>query len=399
MSGSDVERLSSGSSSDARPVVASYCATFLKPETLHIYRQIAGLQRFRPLVIARKRENADRFPFEPVVIIRKSPTHFLRWIWLKQICRATWRISNRERDALVRVLNSANAQLLHIYFGHIAVHLLPLIRTWPKPAVVSFHGADVMVDMDKPAFRAATTEMLRSVRLVLVRSESLRRAVVQLGCDEGKIRIHRAGIPLDEFAFRTRVWPTDGRWKLVQACRLIGKKGLRTSLRAFTEFVRQNSRSHFVIAGEGPMRDELEQLARDLGIEQHISFAGFVSQSELRDLYYTSHIFLHPSEVGSDGNQEGVPNSMLEAMASGLPVFATTHGGIPEAIENGISGVLVSEGDHIALAKALSDSTADPAKLSEIAQRGAEAVAQKFEQREQVRQLENFYREAIGVAS
>ena len=83
------------------------------------------------------------------------------------------------------------------------------------------------------------------------------------------------------------------------------------------------------------MLEELRELARGLGIEQKVSFSGLVSQELLRELLYTSHFFLHPSETARDGNQEGVPNSMLEAMASGLPVFATKHGGIPEAIEDG----------------------------------------------------------------
>ena len=97
----------------------------------------------------------------------------------------------------------------------------------------------------------------------------------------------------------------------------------------------------------------MQSLARELQIDSAVDFVGFVSQEELRELLYSSHIFLHPSETGRDGNQEGVPNSMLEAMASGLPVFATRHGGIPEAVENKVSGILVNERDHRALADAL----------------------------------------------
>jgi glycosyltransferase involved in cell wall biosynthesis len=87
---------------------------------------------------------------------------------------------------------------------------------------------------------------------------------------------------------------------------------------------------------------------------------------------------------------------MLEAMASGLPVFATDHGGIPEAIDNQLSGVLVGERDHAALAQALFDWTNRPEELARLAQVGAEAVAQKFEQRAQVRALEEIYAEAIA---
>src|SRR4051794_28596396 len=108
-------------------------------------------------------------------------------------------------------------------------------------------------------------------------------------------------------------------------------------------------------------------------------------------MYYRAHIFLHPSQTGYDGNQEGIPNSMLEAMATGLPVFATNHGGIPEAIENGVSGVLVPEGDHEALTNSLLDAVKDPPRLARLGKNGSEVVRQKFEQHAQVQRLEEIY--------
>jgi colanic acid/amylovoran biosynthesis glycosyltransferase len=254
-----------------------------------------------------------------------------------------------------------------------------------------------MVDLEKPAYRAATKEMLEAVRLVLVRSESLGRALVEIGCPAGKIRIQHTGIPVDDIPFREREWPDPGAWKFVQACRLIEKKGLRMSLRAFAKFAASHPAATFTIAGEGPLRNELGRVAAELGVAEKVFFPGFISQNQLRELFYQSHIFLHPSEVGGDGNQEGVPNSMLEAMASGLPVFATEHGGIPEAIEHGTSGILVKESDHEALARALLDAVAHPDQLSAMARKGAEAVRQKFEQAAQTRKLEDYYFEAIGM--
>jgi glycosyltransferase involved in cell wall biosynthesis len=364
---------------------------------LHIYRQINALERCRPVVIAQKREGGDRFPFEPVYVVGKPPTHFLRRFWFRQLFDQPWQISRMELESLLRILNKTDARLLHIYFGHIAVHLLPLIRAWAKPTVVSFHGADVLVDMDKPAYRKATKEMLNAVKRVLVRSESLRRAVVDLGCDENKIDIMRTGIPLDEFPFRERNFPQNGEWRFVQACRLIEKKGLPTSLRAFAGFAARYPGSGLTIAGDGPLLAELQELVRDLKINNRVSLTGFISQEKLREIFYASHIFLHPSETGHDGNQEGVPNSMLEAMASGLPVFATHHGGIPEAIEHGVSGVLVRERDHEALTRALLEASQDRQLLARLARGGADAVAQKFDQRMQVRRLEDLYLEAIAA--
>jgi colanic acid/amylovoran biosynthesis glycosyltransferase len=376
---------------ESRPVVSFYCATFLKPEMLHIYRQITGLRKVQPVVVAQKRENPETFPFDKIDIVEKPAFHFLRRFLSRQICNKPWQISRGELAAITGVLNRERAQLLHIFFGHIAVHLLPLIRAWSKPSVVSFHGADVLVDMDKPAYRKATRQMLDTVTRVFTRTASLKRAVIELGCDENKIDIVRTGIPLEEFPFREREFPADGRWRFLQASRLVQKKGIATTLHAFTAFLTHYPDATLTIAGEGPMLVELQQLTRKLKINNRVVLPGFVSQEKLREIYYASHIFLHPSETGSDGNQEGIPNSMLEAMATGLPVFATEHGGIPEAIENGVSGILVPERDYEALSGALLEAVQDLDPLKGLARNGANVVAEKFDQRNQIWRLEEIY--------
>ena len=379
------------------PVVASYCATFLKPEMLHIYRQITSLRRVRPVVVAQKRENEERFPFQDIRVVKKAPWHFLRRIWFKQIVDQPWQISAAEVRGIEHALKESDAQLLHIYFGHIAVLLRPLLRHSPKPSLVSFHGADVLVDMQKSAYRRATEEMLSLVRRVLVRSESLRQAVIDLGCAPEKIEIQRAGIPLNQFPFRERSAPGNGEWRLLQAGRLIEKKGLKTALRAFAKFRKEFPSAKLTIAGEGPQLAEVQSLTRELQIASSVDFSGFVSQEKLRSLFYSSHLFLHPSETGPDGNQEGVPNSMLEAMSTGLPVFATRHGGIPEAVEQNICGILVKERDYESLAGALIDCTKDSSRLGAMGRAASGTVAKNFSQTEQTRRLEEIYLDEIGL--
>jgi glycosyltransferase involved in cell wall biosynthesis len=363
---------------------------------LHIYRQITSLHRVRPMVIAQKLENKERFPFSDIRVIRKPTFHFLRRLWFKQLADRPWQISPAEVRVVEQVLTETKAQLLHIYFGHIAVLLRPLIRQWQKPSLVSFHGADVLVDMQKLAYRRAAEEMLSQVRGVLVRSDSLRQAVIDLGCAPEKIEIQRAGIPLADFPSRECNIPGDGQWRLLQAGRLIEKKGLKTTLRAFARFRKEFPAARLTIAGEGPQFKELQSLARELQIDDAVDFAGFVSQEKLRELFYFSHIFLHPSETGRDGNQEGVPNSMLEAMASGLPVFATHHGGIPEAVENNVSGILVNERDHRALADGLIETAKSPDRFRIMGRVASESVAKNFNQTEQARLLEEIYLREIG---
>lgn len=348
------------------------------------------------MVIAQKRENGQLFPFQDVWVVKKPGWHFLRRIWFKQVVDRPWQISPGEVRQIERVLAATNAQVLHIYFGHIAVLLRPLLSHWSNPTIVSFHGADVLVDMQKPAYRRSTEAMLSLARRVLVRSESLRQAVIDLGCAPGKIELQRTGIPLANFPFRARGAPHDGGWRVLQAGRLIEKKGLKTTLRAFAKFRNQFPSARLTIAGEGPQLRELQSLARSLNIDSTVDFAGFVSQEKLRELFYSSHLFLHPSEVGPDGNQEGVPNSMLEAMSTGLPVFATRHGGIPDALKHNISGILVAERDYQSLADALIECARDSARLAAMGRAASEAVAKNFDQAKQTQRLEEIYLREIG---
>jgi colanic acid/amylovoran biosynthesis glycosyltransferase len=240
-----------------------------------------------------------------------------------------------------------------------------------------------------------------AVPLVFARSKSLAERLKQLGCPPEKLRINRTGIPLKEFPFLEREPPRDGKWNVVQACRLIPKKGVATSLRAFAIFKKDYPAAKFFIAGKGPLQPELEMLAGGLGIARDVHFLGFLSQPKLRELYGSSHLFLHPSEISPNQDQEGVPNSVLEAMATGLPVVATRHGGIPEAVDHGRTGFLVAEEDHAALANAMQLIAGSPALLAEMGVCAHAAVKERFEQETQIDCLESFYEEAItmnGVA-
>jgi colanic acid/amylovoran biosynthesis glycosyltransferase len=389
--------VSAAQPNDGVPVAAQYVVTFLKPEMLHVYRQITALRAFRPVVFCQKRENADKFPFDDLRIFRKPLSHPLRRLVQKQLLGRPVTIYRSEARRILAALEGVQAQLLHIYFGHIGVHLLPLIEICPVPVVVSFHGADSQVDLEKPIHRALTQRMLEKATLLLVRSESLADRLIEMGAPSEKIRIHRAGVPLEEIVFRQRAAPADGAWHCVQACRLIAKKGLGASLRAFAEFGRRFPQARFTIAGEGPQREELESMAACLGIAERIEFSGFLSQEKLRALYAGAHFFLHPSEIGEDGDQEGVPNSMLEAMAGGLPVVATIHGGIPEAVENGVSGLLTPERDSAALAESLFALAADPERYARMSAAAAARAAAEFDLKAQSRVLEAHYREAIAL--
>jgi colanic acid/amylovoran biosynthesis glycosyltransferase len=362
---------------------------------LHIYRQIKALRGVDTFVVTKEVQNAERFPFQNIEIVPKRRANLLLHGWLKFVERRPPIVYRGEYQTLDSLLERHGVDLMHIYFGHTGVHLLPFIEQWDKPCVVSFHGADVAHKEDIKDYPAKLRRLFDAVPLVLARSQSLVDRLIQFGCPPGKLRINRTGVPLNEFPFVDRQPPPDGKWRVVQACRLIPKKGVATSLRAFAIFKKDNPKAEFLIAGKGPLQPELEMLAAGLGIFKDVHFVGFLSQSELLELYASSHLFLHPSETSPNQDQEGVPNSILEAMATGLPVAATRHGGIPEAVEHGRTGLLVSEEDHIALANAIQQITDSPGLFKQMGLRGRSAVTDRFEQEAQIDQLESFYEEAI----
>jgi len=379
------------------PIAAQYVVTFLKPEMLHVYRQISALEAWTPVVFCQKRENAEHFPFDDVHVLAKPRTHQLRRFWQKSVLGHPIMIYPSEACRLRDELKRADAKVVHIYFGHIGVHLLPFLELADRPpAVVSFHGADAQIDFDRPAFRQSMKRVFHHSARLLVRSESLGQRLIAHGAPKEKIRLHRTGLSLSEIPFHPREVPENGEWRVLQACRLIPKKGLMTTVRAFAQFVARWPKAKLIIAGTGPMQEELRNAARSLDIAEKLCFTGFVTQPKLREWERSSHFFLHPSELGPDGDQEGVPNSMLEAMASGLPVIATRHGGIPEAVEEGVSAILVAERDADALARQLLALADDHARYAAMGAAAARRVAAEFDIFTQTRRLEAIYTECAA---
>ncbi|MCE9518271.1 MAG: glycosyltransferase [Verrucomicrobia bacterium] len=381
------------------PTVASYCTTFLKPEMRHIFRQITGLRRYDTFVICKERQNADMYPM-PEGGVELAPgvrSNFIRRFWLKYIRREAPIVYRGEYGVLARLLDRRHADLMHVYFGHTGVHLLPFIQRWPQPVVVSFHGMDIQTRAHDSSYESKLRDVLHASTLVLARSDSLLDRLRELGCPENKLRMNRTGIPLQQFSFVSRTAPTDGGWRFVQACRLIEKKGIDDALHAFAMFSARFPQAHFTIAGDGPLRMDLEKLRDELGLQDKVTFAGFLNGSELCELYQRSHVFLHPSRMTDDQNQEGVPNSMLEAMATGLPVIATQHGGIPEAVRDGVSGILVAERDRAALHEAMISLATDDHRWSRLSASAAEDVRENFAAVAQIAKLESVYDEAIAL--
>ncbi len=387
--------------------VVSLCGTFLKPEMLSVYRQVTGLKRWRTEIFTEQRINAERFPFDPVTVLKKRGFrprgNFLRRFYWKHL-RGTWPppgyvepIPPRDFEFcdLVPLLRDRKPDLLHIYYGHKARKYLPLVEKWGGPLLVSFHGVDVAENEDKAAYAATFPELFSVARVVAARSHSLLTRLGEMGCPAEKLRLNRTPIPLDHISAKVREVPADGRWVFVQACRLIAKKGIFTTLEALRKVVARWPEVRYVIAGDGPMRSRIEEAAANAGLSSNIELVGWVDQARLMELFEGAHLFLHPSETTSSLDQEGIPNSMLEAMAAGLPVVATLHGGIPEAMDSGSEGLLVPERSPDELAAALLRVMETPGLLAEFSRKARATVTERFGMDASIAALENAYDEAV----
>ncbi len=393
-----------------KPLVISVCGTFLKPEMLSVYRQVTSLTRWRTEVWCEERINAESFPFEPLKVMKKNkyrPTgNFLRRFWLKHVLK-TWPPPGEEArylpppgwhsHNLAPLLSKSQPQLLHVYYGHKAAKFLPMIQAWGGPLIVSFHGVDATDSAYKDEYAHALPGVFATATLVLARSQSLLDRVREMGCPSEKLRLNRTPIPLEGIVRRVRTAPTDGSWIALQACRLIAKKGLLTAIEAFAIFQKQHPLAQFWIAGEGPQRKALEEKIASLELERHVKLLGWVDSAELYRRIDRAHLFLHPSEMTASGDREGVPNAMLEAMAAGLPVVATNHGGIPEAVTHGEDGWLVAEKSSRELAAALLEITSDFHRYQAFSQAALTNIERTYGLPQSLAALENCYDEAVAA--
>ena len=377
------------------PNIGIFCPTFLKPEMWHVYRQVVGPKRVKVHAFAFKRENSDRFPYTNIHLLGRSKFRWARRIWYKQILHSPQLALPSECAALWKLIRANNIRLLHIYFGNNGVFWLPFFRRRAIPIIVSFHGADVAVGLNTPRGQRRLQQVFEAADLLLARSQSIRESMIAAGCSPNKVRIQRTGVPGPDFEYRPRSFPGGGGFQFLQACRLIEKKGVEVTLKAYAKFLRRWPSSRLVIAGDGPLRKSLEQLAEQLGVSSRTEFTGFLTKEQLLKVCYESHVFIHPSETTSTGDNEGIPNSLLEAMATGICSIATRHGGIPEAIEHLRNGILVEERDAEGICHWMNELAENWRLTADLGRQAAETISREFDAEAQIQKLESTYLELI----
>jgi colanic acid/amylovoran biosynthesis glycosyltransferase len=176
--------------------------------------------------------------------------------------------------------------------------------------------------------------------------------LIDLGCDETKITVHRSGIDFNKFVLH-KSNKSDDLIRILSVGRLVEKKGFKYGIYAIKKLRNIHQNIKYDIIGDGPLRNELQHLIESLEMGEVINLLGDKHQQEVIETLNNSHILIAPSVTTYTGDQEGIPNVLKEAMAMNLPVISTNHSGIPELIKNGISGILVPERDIDALAEKL----------------------------------------------
>jgi colanic acid/amylovoran biosynthesis glycosyltransferase len=212
-------------------------------------------------------------------------------------------------------------------------------------------------------------------------SEFWRSRLIKLGCPPERICVLHMGVDTRAFAFRERPLRR-GDLELISVARLVEKKGIAIALKALAILRerRPDLMWRYRIVGDGPSRGRLQHLADDLGIGQRVEFLGAQAPVAVRGLVDQSDIFVLPSITAQNGDQEGIPVSLMEAMATGVAVASTFHSGIPELVEHGVGGLLAPERDVGALADNLLLLLEDPELRQRLALVGRAKVEAEFDQ-------------------
>lgn len=302
-------------------------------------------------------------------------------------------------DELQGLWREHQVKALHAHFAHNGTYILPLKRKNNLPMVTSFHGADVTSrPRESRNFMANLKQLFQHGELFTVVSKAMVKDVVKLGCPQVKIRILHCGIDLVKFPFQTPIIRKGERIIILSIGRLVEKKGMACLLKAFAILQARNQGClNLVIIGEGPLEGELKALANTLGVSGEVVFLGAMGHQEVVKQMARAHLFVLASQQASNGDKEGIPVALMEALASGLPVVSTFHQGIPELVQDGVNGFLVPEGDHEALAGTLQKLIEHQEWWPGLGKAGRCQVRQEFNILLQIKKLNLIYEELLSL--
>ncbi|GGY37996.1 glycosyltransferase [Parvularcula lutaonensis] len=290
----------------------------------------------------------------------------------------------------------ASYDVIHVHFGQLSHRVLQLRRAGllKGKVLVHFRGGDIssyVMAQGEDVYDAT----FRDADHFCANSEFFRQKAIKLGAPADRSDVLPSGLDTSKFTFAARTMPTEGPVRLISVGRLVEKKGFVDVIDALPK-ISTDKPLRYTIIGDGPLRDELEARARAVGFGDRVEFLGAQSLDRIAQELQNAHIFLGPSVTASDGNQDGPINTLKEAMASGLPVVGTRHGGIPELLEHGRSGFIVPERNPTALAAAVTELLASPERWPAMGKAGAEKVKNDYDLESTGEKMLSIYRSMLA---
>ena len=232
-----------------------------------------------------------------------------------------------------RHLQAWRPELIHVHFGHDAFALLPLVRRLNLPVAVTFHGFDITVETPMNAYRRSRHEVFAAAHTIFAVSDFIRERLIAHGCPAERIVTHFIGI--DNRRFQPPA-ESERDIPVLFVGRLVEKKGWRLLLQAIAQVQAQQPQAHLHMVGDGPDREAAEALAGELDVE--VTWHGMQTPERVAAFMARAQVFCAPSIVADSGETEGLGLVNVEAQASGAPTVAFASGGVPEGIDDGVTG-------------------------------------------------------------
>ena len=312
----------------------------------------------------------------------------LKYFYKKPRCLLKTRLlSGRVKGSILKILcigfpflDKKPYDIIHCHFGPNGIlgATLKEIGVFEGKLVTVFHGYDISSYLRKHG-HAVYNSLFMKGDMFLPISERWKNRLIELGCSEQKIVVHRMGIDTGKFCYLPRKPVKDGKVRLLTVARLIEKKGVQYAVQAVANVLNRYSNIEYNIVGDGPAKNTLEGLIEELNVGNNVKLLGWRHQEEIIELMKHTDVFIAPSVVGGDGDEEGIPVVLMEALAQGMPVLSTQHSGIPELVQDGESGFLVPERNVEALADKLEFLIKHPEIWSEMGRKGRKHVERYFD--------------------
>ena len=359
---------------------------FPKLSETFIMSQIEGLvkQGFDVRVLADQR--SEELPLIDSKIIRdiaQNSTIYLqdqRSIFQKLLHAAPYRIRKAIRG---NIEQSAYAQsdIVLCHFGWMGVEACSQIKKmdFDGKLLTVFHGADMSTYLEESTSNPYK-ELFEVGDGFLPISNFWESKLTSMGVNSAKLKVHRMGVLPSTFQFSPRAPLDDSKFQFISVGRLTEKKGTEYIIRACKLLVDSYPTLSFklTLIGDGPLEQSLKELASELNVSEFIEFTGNLPNSEVADRLSQSNAFILPSVVASNGDMEGIPVALMEAMASGLPVISTIHSGIPELVRHEETGLLAAEKDIAGLAAAMHTTMTAPEKVANLTQNARKLIETEF---------------------